>query len=131
MVSSDFADRDLLRTFVVLEGMRLELPTPFTLTTREGVSFVTCAPLSHDTGMLHAFSTRVGGDSEEPFTALNLGFGSGDERARVQRNRERFAQVVGFSVGRLVTLRQVHSNRVVVLKEGMTRRRCVACQRMP
>jgi YfiH family protein len=103
---------------VVLEGMLVDLPKPFTLATRHGVSFVTCAPLDQDAGVLHAFSTRVGGESMEPFTGLNLGLGSGDERARVQRNRGRFAQVVGFSVERLVTLRQVHGNRVIVFKEG-------------
>jgi purine-nucleoside/S-methyl-5'-thioadenosine phosphorylase / adenosine deaminase len=103
---------------VVLEGMRVDLPIPFTLSTRAGVSFVTCTPLNSDHGMLHAFSTRVGGESAEPFTALNLGFGSGDERARVQRNRDRFAQVVGFSIEKLVTLRQVHGNRIVMLQKG-------------
>jgi hypothetical protein len=98
--------------------MLLDLSQPFRLATRDGISFVTCTPLDHDAAMLHAFSTRVTGESVAPFTGLNLGLGSGDERARVQRNRERFAQVVGFSLEKLVTLRQVHGNRVIVLKEG-------------
>jgi polyphenol oxidase len=98
--------------------MLLDLSKLFTLATRDGLSFVTCAPLDPDAGMRHAFSTRVGGESVEPFTGLNLGLGSGDERAQVEHNRRRFAQVVGFSVEKLVTLRQVHGNRVVVLKEG-------------
>jgi YfiH family protein len=68
--------------------------------------------------VLHAFSTRLGGESEAPYTAMNLGFGSGDERARVQRNRDRFARAVGYSGAQLVTLRQVHGNHVVILTEG-------------
>jgi YfiH family protein len=96
----------------------LNVPKPFDLISRDGLSFVTCAPLSHAGGMLHAFSTRRGGESRVPFRALNLGFGSGDERACVQRNRHRFAQAVGFGLEKLVTLRQVHGNRVVVLTDG-------------
>ena len=64
---------------------------------------------------MHAFSTRLGGSSEPPYASLNLGFGTGDSRACVLRNRARFGQAVGFDPDDLMTLRQVHGNRVVVL----------------
>jgi copper oxidase (laccase) domain-containing protein len=64
---------------------------------------------------MHAFSTRLGGSSKAPFASLNLGFGTGDSRACVLRNRARFGQAVGFDSDDLMTLRQVHSNRVVAL----------------
>ncbi len=64
---------------------------------------------------MHAFSTRLGGMSEPPYASLNLGFGTGDDRAYVLRNRARFGQAVGFDPDNLMTLRQVHGNHVVVL----------------
>jgi polyphenol oxidase len=67
---------------------------------------------------MHAFSTRLGGMSELPYTTLNLGFGSGDDRTRVQVNRARFGRAVGIDSSDLVTLRQVHDNRVIVLTEA-------------
>jgi polyphenol oxidase len=81
------------------------------------VSFLTCAPMRKQGGILHAFSTRLGGVSEPPYASLNLGFGSGDERSRVHGNRERLGRAVGINLSDLVALRQVHGNRVIVLRE--------------
>jgi YfiH family protein len=67
---------------------------------------------------MHAFSTRLGGTSEPPYASLNLGFGTGDSRSCVLRNRARFAQAIGFLPDDLMTLRQVHGNRVIVLTEA-------------
>jgi YfiH family protein len=92
--------------------------TAFPLETRNEVSFLACVPLRERGVVMHAFSTRLGGVSEPPYASLNLGFGSGDDRARVRGNRARFAQVVGFNPDDLVALRQVHGNRVIVLTEG-------------
>ena len=69
---------------------------------------------------MHAFSTRIGGTSEPPYASLNLGFGTGDDRAYVLRNRARFGQAVGFDPDNLMTLRQVHGNHVVVLTRRVT-----------
>jgi polyphenol oxidase len=89
--------------------------TAFLLETRHEVSFLTCGPLRQPGAILHAFSTRLGGLSEPPYASLNLGLGSGDDRASVLRNRVRFGQAVGFNPDNLLTLRQVHGNRVIVL----------------
>jgi polyphenol oxidase len=89
----------------------------FPLETNHGVSFLTCAPMRKHGGILHAFSTRLGGVSEPPYASLNLGFGSGDERWRVHGNRERLGRAVGINLSDLVALRQVHGNRVIVLRE--------------
>jgi purine-nucleoside/S-methyl-5'-thioadenosine phosphorylase / adenosine deaminase len=89
----------------------------FSIQTEHEVSFLTCVPM-HTYGVVtHAFSTRLGGLSEPPYASLNLGLGSGDDRARVQENRARFGQSIGINPRDLVTLRQVHGNRVVVLTE--------------
>ncbi|HKI92088.1 MAG TPA: laccase domain-containing protein, partial [Gaiellaceae bacterium] len=42
-----------------------------------------------------AFSTRLGGVSEGDFASLNLGVRTGDEPARVVKNRMRLCEAVG------------------------------------
>jgi len=92
--------------------------TVFRLETIHEVSFLACGPMCQPGAFRHAFSTRVGGDSEPPYASLNLGFGSGDSRACVLRNRARFGQAVGFAPDDLMTLRQVHGNQVIVVTEA-------------
>ena len=68
----------------------------------------------------HGFSTRRGGVSrsycpEDAPGELNLGFTPEDERANVLRNRELLAEAVtGNRSTPLVTVRQIHSNVLVV-----------------
>src|SRR5262245_62076965 len=89
--------------------------TAFALDCTDQVPFLACGPLLPSGVILHAFSTRLGGSSEPPYTSLNLGYGTGDSRACVLRNRARFCRAIGFDPDDLMTLRQVHGNRVVVL----------------
>lgn len=63
-------------------------------------------------GARAAFSTRVGGVSEEPFDSLNLGVLTGDERAAVLENRTRLAAALGLSPDRVLMGRQVHGTEV-------------------
>jgi YfiH family protein len=62
----------------------------------------------------HGFFTRRGGASSGVFAGLNCGPGSGDQRDMVRLNRERAAAHLGVAPERLLSLRQVHSARVVV-----------------
>ncbi len=59
-------------------------------------------------GVVHGFSTRVGGVSEARYASLNLSAGWGDDPARVAENRRRFAAAVGYDPARLATGKQVH-----------------------
>jgi len=63
--------------------------------------------------LVHAFSTRVGGVSNGPFSSLNLGEGLGDSPENVMENRRRFAAALGFDPAEIVILNQVHGDRVV------------------
>ena len=61
----------------------------------------------------HAFATRHGGVSPHPHTAtLNLAFGRGDEAAVVLENLARFGAAVGFDPDGVISVPQVHGNRV-------------------
>lgn len=75
------------------------------------------SPLLRGTGIVHAFSTRIGGVSCGPFASLNLGSpGSGllkDDPVNIRRNRALFAEAVGIEGKVLRHVRQVHGNHVV------------------
>jgi polyphenol oxidase len=58
------------------------------------------------------FTTRRGGVSTGPYESLNLGALTGDDRARVDANRERLAGLVGVPRERFAQGRQVHGTTV-------------------
>lgn len=59
-------------------------------------------------GVAHGFLGRRGGVSEGQVAGLNVGYGSGDDRARIDANRARVVEAV-LPGARLVTVYQVHS----------------------
>ena len=63
-------------------------------------------------GVVHGFSTRMGGVSEAPYDSLNLGFLRGDMRENVVENYRRFCDALGADVDGLVLSNQVHSDVV-------------------
>jgi YfiH family protein len=64
--------------------------------------------------LIHAVFTRQGGLSPEPWAALNLGQGVGDERERVWENRDRAFAALGRQRESLFDVWQVHSADWVV-----------------
>jgi hypothetical protein len=67
-------------------------------------------------GIRHGWFTRRGGHSTGPFSSLNCGYGSGDDRSIVGKNRAAAAEILGVKAERLLTVYQVHSDRVVAVK---------------
>ncbi len=59
------------------------------------------------------FSTRLGGVSEGPYSSLNIGILTGDERDRVIANRRRLCAAVAVDPESVVIGRQVHGARIV------------------
>ena len=70
---------------------------------------------------VHAFTTRRGGVSPEPFNSLNLGLHRGDEDENVAENRRRLAAALDFDLNKLVLTHQTHSDivRVVGAKDAV------------
>lgn len=61
----------------------------------------------------HAFASRCGGVSVREHTkSLNLAFGRGDEDAVVLKNLEIFAEEVGFDPQNIISLPQIHSDKI-------------------
>lgn len=57
--------------------------------------------------------TRNGGVSEEPFDSLNVRFEIGDNENDVIENRKRICSDLKINPGQLVSLNQIHSDRIV------------------
>lgn len=66
-----------------------------------------------------AFSTRKGGVSARPYDTLNLGLSVGDDPAAVHENRRRFFTALGLDPSRIVRVRQVHGNDVLVVDRAL------------
>lgn len=47
-------------------------------------------------GIVHGFSTRLGGVSEGIYSTMNLSFHRGDDMDAVMENHRRLAQAVGY-----------------------------------
>ncbi len=61
--------------------------------------------------IVHGFSTRLGGVSNDHLSAMNLSFTRGDEPENVMENHRRFALALGYDEKRLVFSDQVHDVR--------------------
>ena len=65
----------------------------------------------------HGFFGRQGGVSTGDFSGLNMSVSVGDDAAAVAENRARAMAALGRA--KLAFLKQVHSNRVVVLDDAL------------
>ena len=78
------------------------------------------SPLLLQRGIVHAFSTRVGGVSPAPFDSLNLGNPSGcesqDENPNLEENYGRLMAAIGASQMLRAWVKQVHGRSVEMLE---------------
>ncbi len=63
------------------------------------------------------FTTRWGGVSRGCYSSLNLGYHTGDQADAVTTNRRLVTSALNIEEERFITLKQVHGDRVVVLKQ--------------
>ena len=63
-------------------------------------------------GIIHGFSTRLGGVSRGIYSSMNLSFTRGDEEEAVKENYRRIAQAIGFQTEDIVTSDQTHTANV-------------------
>lgn len=85
---------------------------------KEGVVWLTYPALEELDGIVHGFSTRLGGVSEAHLSSMNLSFSRGDAEAHVRENYRRIAAAIGFSVEDLVFSDQTHTTNVRVVTEA-------------
>jgi YfiH family protein len=90
---------------------KLSAPAGWRWNARKGLRLLQAKPLSGESWLAHAFSTRIGGASAlEKSRVLNLGFTEWDSRDAVAKNRAAFVSAIGARVVQLVSIRQIHSD---------------------
>lgn len=80
--------------------------------TRNGVTFFSSDGMDAAGGVVHGFSTRLGGVSQGMWASLNLGPSRGDDPDHVRENYRRFFAAIGASGDRIVMTNQVHGGVV-------------------
>lgn len=83
----------------------------------EGVYYLTFRNLEQ-AGVVHGFSTRLGGVSKGHLSSMNLSFHRGDEPEAVMENHRRFAGAVGYEEKKLVFSDQVHTTKIHKVTEA-------------
>lgn len=81
------------------------------LVTKGEVTYVTF-PLLQKEGLIHGFSTRLGGVSKGYFSSMNLSFQRGDREEDVRENYKRIGEAIGFSPENLVFSDQIHEDTI-------------------
>jgi len=71
----------------------------------------------NDPGLVHAFSTRNGGVSNDNLRSLNLGRTKTDSDENVLENRRRFFSSLELDLSNVVHAKQVHSAHVALVRE--------------
>lgn len=69
----------------------------------------------------HGFFTRIGGASDGIYGTLNCAWSSKDAADHVRMNRAKVAETLGLEPENMVTLKQVHSNKVIKVSKPWTR----------
>ena len=93
----------------------MEVKPYFSLKKSGEIGYFVSIELEELRWLTHAFSTRRGGVSCLPEKALNLSFITADRREKVIVNRHKFLRVLNIPSDALLTLKQVHSNRIFVI----------------
>jgi YfiH family protein len=69
------------------------------------------------TGLLHGFAGRRGGKSVGPYAGLNASYRVGDDPKVVSQNVCDLKLAAGIHDGRIVTMRQMHGDQIVEVKD--------------
>ncbi|MBN2320286.1 MAG: peptidoglycan editing factor PgeF [Acidobacteria bacterium] len=89
----------------------------FILRDFEGLPFYSCRAFEELPGLCHGFSTRHGNSRDGSAHPFNLGHTAWDSAGRVDQNRRRFLSALKLPETSLATLRQIHSNRIHIIKK--------------
>lgn len=82
------------------------------------VTYLTYPAFEKLEGIIHGFSTRLGGVSRGIYSSMNLSFTRGDEEEAVKENYRRIAQAIGFQPEDIVTSDQTHTANVRKVTEA-------------
>lgn len=81
---------------------------------------VSSALLSLHPRITACFTTRHGGISSLPYESANLAFHVGDSPVHVIANHDALAKMLNYNRHSLVHMRQIHSDRIVIVNKNLT-----------
>lgn len=98
----------------IIENIKWKTPghPGMSLKVNRGVPYI-YYPQLEETGVVHGFSTRLGGVSEGIFSSMNLSFSRGDNPERVMENFRRMGDAIGFKPEAVVLSAQTHTTNVI------------------
>ena len=76
------------------------------------VEYLESGELSALDFLTHAFCTRRGGVSTEPYSSLNMGFLAGDRLEDVRRNQALVEEAFAIPAGKVILMKQIHGDRI-------------------
>ena len=80
-----------------------------------GTAAVTFPRLADPKVLVQGVSTRLGGVSQGNLRSMNISFKVSDEAIRVEENRSLSSRALGIDLNRVVTVDQIHSDKVLKL----------------
>jgi YfiH family protein len=89
----------------------------FILREFEELPYYSCRAFEELPGLRHGFSTRLGDSRNRKAPPFNLGYTAWDSAGRVDKNRRNFLSALNLPGTSLATLKQIHSNRIYIIKE--------------
>ena len=84
---------------------------------KERLEHIESVHAGSDKSITHSFLTRKGGISAAPFDSLNFSSKEGDSHENIQYNKRVVGETFGFLPASLITLNQVHGNKVILLEK--------------
>lgn len=91
---------------------------PFVTHQQDSLVYYTASVLDDTPGIVHGFSTRLGGVSKAPYDTLNMAPNRGGDRPAVEENYRRFCGAIGADPMRPVLAHQVHETTVLPVTEA-------------
>jgi polyphenol oxidase len=87
----------------------------FRLARKGPIEYLEAEDLTMQGFATHAFCTRLGGVSTGPHSSLNVGDLVGDREENILRNLDLVRESFGAPNGKLILMRQVHGDRILLL----------------
>jgi YfiH family protein len=81
------------------------------------INYITVPQWQQHIGLLHGFMGRRGGKSVGPYAGLNVSYRVGDDPKVVSQNVCDMKLAVGIHDAKIVTMRQVHGDNIVEVKD--------------
>lgn len=80
-----------------------------------GITYAASPLLEPFDFIIHGFLSRIGGVSKAPFYSLNFDTRDGDDSENIEQNKAIAGKLFGFDKERLLTIKQVHGNDVLII----------------